>query len=58
MRKEVKDGLFRPPSFQVVKPVFGKTAAIQDPELGTNRGVTEGIGFSAVVEARPVEEPR
>ena len=45
-----------PPGFQIPRLVFPEAAIVEDAEFGVVGREDKGIGFAAIVEARPVEE--
>ena len=56
MGEYVKNGFFRPPGLEIPGLVFGESAVVQDAEFRSRSRELERIGFSPVVEARPVEK--
>src|SRR5262249_258260 len=55
LRQDMKHRLIGPPGFVIKEIVLGKTAGIQDAEMGIDARPTIGRGLAAIIEPGPGE---
>ena len=57
MGQQVQHGFVGPPCFQVISLVLREATIVQDAELRPRGRERQRIGFAAIIEARPIEQP-